>query len=857
MAQQFQTDSGTLIIPSASATWTVATENSGLATSGVIALVGEADAGPDYTLETALDQNSFGPDQISDVLAKYRSGPVVDAFRIAATPANDPNITGSPSRIVIVKTNVSVRATGSMLKYGGGAYATLADKNYGKPGNMSYWQTVAATTEVVPTTGAFTYIPTVSSCGVEFRVNGGAAVAYTVAANQTPTAFVSGVNALSGVYSDTTVCGVARVVIPTVTPGTVDLVPVGSTAVIGLTSSVGWTTIPTVGDTLIIVTGSTLKGAASINEGAYVVTAADATTITATKLSDAGHVGGADGVVALPLAAVSGAAAAASFAVYSPVVISLEAANPSLGLGKSLEIAQLPGSPAAALLECCCFVLGTSTKVSWISKTGAAYVLTSGVEYSANLKVNRQLDNVQEELISGGEVALKLGYAGTSASAVIDKTLGTLTLTIVGGSGTYGLTPVTLVLADYPTLADLANFLDSHTGYSCDLGNNLLGQLPSTALDGGTTTSPLTFTFASKWGEETGRIKIDAYRFFNKISNESVLVQLLNSSNVNAAAVAGLPAPTTAYSYLSGGDKGGTLQNGVILAIDACEKIRCNFLVPCFSRDASVDKLAGLTESTSTYAIDAINAYCRTHVLKMSTLKKRRNRQAFLSKKDTFANARLASSNIASFRCAMTFQDCKAVGSDGAIHQYAPWMNAVDAAGMQAAGFYRGIVRKYANISGAVQAAADFDDQDDTAMENALLSGLLPLRHSESGGWYWVSDQTTYGKDSNFVLNSIQACYVADLIAMTSATRMENAFVGQSLADVSAPLAKAFFETIMGDFFKLKLIAASDDGAPRGFKSVVIRISGTSMIVSAEMKLAGCIYFIPISFLVSQVQQSA
>jgi hypothetical protein len=687
----------------------------------------------------------------------------------------------------------------------------------------------------------------VAAANVEFRVNGGAAVAYTVAANQTPTAFVSGVNALSGVYSDTTVCGVARVVIPTVTPGTV---AVAATAnVVILTSSVGWTTVPTVGDTLVIPAASLIAGALTHNEGAYVVTAANALTITATKLSDAGHAGGAGGVVTAPENLSAAAVIAASMTVYSPVVISLEAANPSLGLGKSLEIAQLTTNTDK--LEYSCFVLGTTTAVSWISKTGAAYVLTSGVEYSANLKVNRQLDNVQEELISGGEVALKLGYAGTSASAVIDKTLGTLTLTIVGGSGTYGLTPVTLVLADYPTLADLANFLDSQTGYSCDLGNNLLGQLPSTALDDGT------FTFASKWGEETGRIKIDAYRFFNKISNESVLVQLLNSSNVNAAAVAGLPAPTTAYSYLSGGDKGGTLQNGVILAIDACEKIRCNFLVPCFSRDASVDKLAGLTESTSTYAIDAINAYCRTHVLKMSTLKKRRNRQAFLSKKDTFANARLASSNIASFRCAMTFQDCKAVGSDGAIHQYAPWMNAVDAAGMQAAGFYRAIVRKYANISGAVQAAADFDDQDDTAMENALLSGLLPLRHSESGGWYWVSDQTTYGKDSNFVLNSIQACYVADLIAMTSATRMENAFVGQSLADVSAPLAKAFFETIMGDFFKLKLIAASDDGAPRGFKNVVIRISGTSMIVSAEVKLAGCIYFIPIAFLVSAVQQSA
>ena len=294
----------------------------------------------------------------------------------------------------------------------------------------------------------------------------------------------------------------------------------------------------------------------------------------------------------------------------------------------------------------------------------------------------------------------------------------------------------------------------------------------------------------------------------------------------------------------------------MIAAIDACEKVRGNFMVPLFARDYAADIADGLTESGSTYTIDAINAYVRTHVLKMSTLKRRRNRQAFLSKKDTFANARSAASNIASFRCSMCFQDCKTVSSAGTVTQYQPWMNAVVAAGMQAAGFYRAIVAKFANISGALQAAGDYDDQDITATENALTSGLLPLVRAESGGWKWVSDQTSYGKDSNFVFNSIQAVYAADIIAMTCATRMENAFVGQSVADVSAPLAKAFLDTIMGDFMRLKLIASSDD-APKGYKNAVIRISGPSMVVSAEIKLAGCIYFVPISFLVSQVSQFA
>jgi hypothetical protein len=85
---------------------------------------------------------------------------------------------------------------------------------------------------------------------------------------------------------------------------------------------------------------------------------------------------------------------------------------------------------------------------------------------------------------------------------------------------------------------------------------------------------------------------------------------------------------------------------------------------------------------------------------------------------------------------------------------------------------------------------------------------------------------------------------------------MEQAFVGQSLADVSASLAMSTLEGIMENLRRLKLIAFSDD-APKGFKNPVIRITGPSMVVSAEVKVATGLYFIPITFQITQVQQSA
>jgi hypothetical protein len=175
---------------------------------------------------------------------------------------------------------------------------------------------------------------------------------------------------------------------------------------------------------------------------------------------------------------------------------------------------------------------------------------------------------------------------------------------------------------------------------------------------------------------------------------------------------------------------------------------------------------------------------------------------------------------------------------------------------MQAAGLYKAIVGKFANVSGVLQAAKDFDDRDITPMENALLAGLLPMKRGESGGFEWVSDQTTYGKDANFVFNSVQATYIADLMAITMSMRMEKAFKGQSVADVSAGVALSFLESILDDFVRLKFIAPSDD-APKGYKNVKVKINGPAMIVTLEVKLAGAIYFIPIQFLVSQVQQSA
>ena len=125
-----------------------------------------------------------------------------------------------------------------------------------------------------------------------------------------------------------------------------------------------------------------------------------------------------------------------------------------------------------------------------------------------------------------------------------------------------------------------------------------------------------------------------------------------------------------------------------------------------------------------------------------------------------------------------------------------------------------------------------------------------------TGGNSWVSDQTTYSFDSNFVYNSIQAVYTSDILALDLAASFQAAFVGQSLADVDAATALSYLAQKMAGYQRLKLLAASDD-APLGWKNPTISILAPTMYVGVEIKLATAIYFIPININISAVQQSA
>jgi len=959
MALQAVTADGVMTIPGPYGTFRVQTNPQGVATSGILVLMGEADRGPDYLSETSLAGTFFGPDEVGRAGAKYGSGPLVDAIRIAAQAANDPDIQGSPQGFYLIKTNAAGKAGVSLARAGLTAYGTLYDQSFGEPGNLISAVLTEAPAEIAPHVQS-AYIPTGSgSSTLRLRVNGGGVQSLVATAATIPTNFSGNVIAggpNTGLASLTDILGtggIDRVALGGfANTDTLEVVATGNSVVITLAGApTAWGTTPSVGDTLVIplagsygcTQSSAIAGAS--NAGQYIVTAATATTITATKIHDAAvdtvtapanfgpaaigtehtdilvyspvvlknvsgttramlaaanvtaTIGGIASGSTLTLTLSTGAwgvTPAINDYIYMPntaptawidgagtdlnggyyvvtaatattvTLTRLSNGNPSTfaptaiasvtdlvckrpaidGVGKSLEIYDGGNTTSVAKTL---YTLG-GAPVAWLSTQTAPVLNASDAELEIGLLTARSSQNITEDITAGGDVVMDVGYIGTTATLTIAGN--TLSTTVVGGSGAN----LSINLKNYATVGDVAAYLNTQTGYTASPASNAMAQvkLYTASQNGFLVLDKGTFSIGTTHGNQTGRLKRDAWAWYDAVRQQSLLVQM---SNPAAPATAGLPEAQI-LRFLSGGTRGATTDAGISAALTACEKLRANFVVPLFSRDALLDYADGLTDVASTYTVASINANVKTHVLRMSSFKAQRHRQGFVSMQDTFANCQDMASAMASFRVSLAFQAVRAIASDGSIHTMQPWALAVYAAAMQAAGFYRSIMAKGLNTSGVLGTDSSFDADNDTQVETALLAGMLVARARVGGGFAWVSDQTTYAVDSNFVYNSIQAVYDADLVVLTTSQRMGRAFVGQSLADVSAASAAGVFSAIMADLKRLKLLASSDD-APAGYKNAKFKVQGNVLYVDAEIKIANAIAFVPISFVVSEVTQTA
>jgi len=484
----------------------------------------------------------------------------------------------------------------------------------------------------------------------------------------------------------------------------------------------------------------------------------------------------------------------------------------------------------------------------------AAGLVVAGAENQALITIANKRDLVTESGTVGGSVVMKIGRAGLDNTSPRVTINATQLLLINNAVSEYALN-----LADFGTIAQMIDYINTSTNgkWAAVAGSTLYGQLPSSVLDKVTALGANASSLVA--AALPALIKKDAYdtiQFFL----QSAAVSLV----AGAGAVVGLP-DVKAETYLAGGALGATSTADITNALTVFTKIRVNSIVPLFSRDASADIADALTDGASAYTIAGIHQAVKTHCSLMATTKKKSERQGYLSLKDSYVNCKIQAQNLADSRQQLVIQDVRQANSDGAIQWFQPWAASCLLAGARG-GSSIGLpmTGKYFNMSGIRQTAQpmstaeqdivmDFDA--DTQYDDAIANGITFWEHPQSGGFKLVVDNTTYGKDGNWVYNRANVLYAADILAYDFRTQLENIYVGVKNT-VTAAEVKSTCESILATYLAQGITVSTSD-AKNGFKQLVVQINGNVINISVVVKLVEGIDFVLADITLQRAQQTA
>jgi hypothetical protein len=500
------------------------------------------------------------------------------------------------------------------------------------------------------------------------------------------------------------------------------------------------------------------------------------------------------------------------------------------GFGKSLQLADGAGSPLAAM-------------------NMSEDLQVSAVESSMTVTVKQTRDLLQEQDTIGGNIVLQAGYSGASATASIQ--VSDLSVTLTAGSSTV------LDKASYGTLSQLVSAMNLVPGWKVALTSTLYGALSPSSLDQVTVGAKSPDAASSK----PARIKKDASEV-KQLMSESSIVEMIDQADVGLM-------DALSETALTGGTLGATTSSSIVDALSAFEQVRVNSVVPLFSRDAIVlndtptgDVADGLSDVGSSYKILAIHQAVKTHCSLMSTTKNRSERQAYLSYKNDFVSCQERAALLADARIQLAIQDIRNVDSQGNIRWFQPWAQACMLAGARSGSpvgtpltfkFFNtvGIRQTEQSMSTAEQdIVIDFNPSTD--VDTAIQAGITFFEAPQSGGIRCVLDNTTYQKDGNWVYNRANVLYAADILAFDFRNQMENLFVGKKNT-VRPNEIRSTAASIL-DTYLAQGITVSSSTAASGYKDLVVKLNGNTINISVTVVLVEGIDFVLSDITITRAQ---
>lgn len=467
---------------------------------------------------------------------------------------------------------------------------------------------------------------------------------------------------------------------------------------------------------------------------------------------------------------------------------------------------------------------GQTAPLLWAPGFASTSVKAQRIDSSAERKVSVAATNLANDAQLpttniGGNPTLEISYyaaTATAASLSIDA-LGNFTITPTGS----GLTPLTVKLGKYATLGQLITFLNTQSGVTARVSDPKYASLPPRAtLDMVTSVGCLSLiNGAPAYNARIKKDYSDWKRFFQDNFN---MVAFREGTMVLKA---GLPTAEANPGFLTGGEKGATSNADIQGSLDRGLKVSVRMVLPAFSRDAQYDVEDDLTDSASSYSIASVNAATLAHVSTASGVLFRKERFGACSFDGSFADAQLAAGTIGNERINMTFQRVNALGADGSVQTFLPWMGqAALCAGRAQSALGTSMLRKPFLLSDVLHVGQlslytdtlvqDFEPEDLGELELAIESGLLAFQAVTGSGVLLMSpDLATRSRE-----NDPQAWYyertnvqlIGDEVIDTTRSVLEN-FIGPRVSDTPSAVIAEAIKTTLRSFVGGALLSFSVD----------------------------------------------
>ncbi len=798
-----------------------------LSDNSIVAVIGEAEGGAPGAVSGLVSH--FDP---SRATAEYRSGPLVDAIRLAFQSSNDPDVPGGASRVLIYKTNQSTQSSVSLpteeatFLFGdligseasdSGTVTTLVDAALGiafpvddslagkflviRPFATNPVVTVIDSYVGASGTCTFATIGNAVATDPYYILDDEVYEASIVTGSGTALVFVNGAFTVdehvgrwlhiqnSSATGDTYL---VQIVSNDATTGLV-VTPALPTLALGAVAQI----LPNAVDlTSQDFGGHTNNVNIDLDDGTQFVSSLVVTTEFEDLEEVSDEVGGA---TFLQVLYRGGAAAESDTVLADPantagfIKLTIGGLTPSAHVGQQVYSVELN--------EYSTITANTADVLTIVPSFSAQPSDTSGIE-------------IRTVTASVAQITGSAGVATNFVSTITGVTGDDLDITFIPGM----------------TLRQLQTSIQINTNYVVTIPNNINGDVAvATDFDFG----PNTVISLNN----SANLSTDGFRQDNValVNYFEIISELVSATRSTGGDLDGCCPPNALAEpvFFTGGSRGISADSNFQAAFDALLQVRANSVVPLVDQDLTNEGFS----STATYGSVAAQLGAHVAAARGSAQNTAGERGGFIGFRGNKAAVIAAANNINDLDVQLVAQNPTTVNASGSLQEFGPRMLAVMGASMRAGvtEVAEPLTHKFIRVSGLTQDPS-WDPSDITDANELIIAGVFFAETIDGLGTRWVRDLTTHVQDDNLAFSEGSVRDAVRFTAYGLRTMLVNKFTGKKAAPATAESAKdasaSFLELLRGD----NIIVDSTDPATgatiRAYHSLKVTLNGDILKVN-------------------------